>query len=131
MQHPFFEGNGRTTRAYIEQVADRAGIRIDWASFAGRHNEVMAAAAHLDQEPLRQALNTAITPAPPATVRKERVAGAVEPSVDEHRDATARLTRTHPDSILGRSTGQEGAGENPQTERGQAAGPAVERGREP
>lgn len=48
-------------------------------------------------------------------------------SVDEYREVTARLTRTHPDSIPDPITGPQGAGESPRVHR--ARGTGAERGR--
>jgi len=36
--HPFREGNGRTQRAFVEQVAAAAGHPIEWPSRIGRRN---------------------------------------------------------------------------------------------
>jgi fido (protein-threonine AMPylation protein) len=46
--HPFREGNGRTQRAFLQQLAEDAGYRIDWRTLdplhapQPRHQEVTA-----------------------------------------------------------------------------------------
>lgn len=37
--HPFREGNGRTQRAFLRQVAAAAGWRVDWSGLDARANE--------------------------------------------------------------------------------------------
>ncbi|MYM20462.1 hypothetical protein GSY69_10925 [Brevibacterium sp. 5221] len=59
--------------------------------------------------------------------RVTEAAQAAGMSVDEYRDVTARLNRTHPDSIQGPITGPQGAGESPRTNRTHDTG--AERGR--
>lgn len=39
--HPFREGNGRTTRLFIEQVAEKLDIEINWKIVAEEFNETM------------------------------------------------------------------------------------------
>jgi cell filamentation protein len=43
--HPFREGNGRTQRAFLGQLARDAGWRISWSEVDGRRNDAASAAA--------------------------------------------------------------------------------------
>lgn len=54
VRHPFREGNGRTLRAFLRQLAAAAGWRLDWSALsredninASRHNFVTASPDHL------------------------------------------------------------------------------------
>ncbi len=56
--HPFREGNGRTQRAFVAQLASDAGYLIDWQNFDERKNiEASKASFKGNIEPLRQLLN--------------------------------------------------------------------------
>lgn len=56
--HPFREGNGRTQRAFFEQLADDAGFTLAWQRLdAGRNIAASAAIMHGDPEPMRKMLN--------------------------------------------------------------------------
>lgn len=62
--HPFREGNGRTQRAFIGQLAADAGHTIAWEQLTPERNiETAVAAMRGDSAPLRQALGEIITPA--------------------------------------------------------------------
>ncbi len=55
--HPYREGNGRTVRLFLEDLADGAGHTLDWTrSSHERNNLVAIAAAHGDYEPARALL---------------------------------------------------------------------------
>jgi cell filamentation protein len=57
--HPFREGNGRTQRAFFEQLAHDAGFTIDWQQLeAVRNVEASAAIMRGDAEPMRKMLDT-------------------------------------------------------------------------
>ncbi len=60
--HPFREGNGRTQRAFFEQLAQDAGFTLDWQHLeAARNIEASAAIMHGDPEPMRKMLDTLVT----------------------------------------------------------------------
>lgn len=51
--HPFREGNGRTQRAFLGQLAREAGWRIAWSGLDARRNDIASSAAlHGDSQPL-------------------------------------------------------------------------------
>jgi cell filamentation protein len=50
-RHPFREGNGRTQRAFLRQLAAAAGWRVDWSGV--RHD--------VNAEASRRSLNTVTT----------------------------------------------------------------------
>lgn len=63
--HPFREGNGRTQRAYIRQLARRAGWDLDWHDLDSSQNiDASIASLNGNNEPLRQLLNARISPRP-------------------------------------------------------------------
>ena len=56
--HPFREGNGRTQRAFFEQLANEAGYSLDWQHLdANRNIAVSAAIMHGDADPMRKMLD--------------------------------------------------------------------------
>jgi cell filamentation protein len=60
--HPFREGNGRTQRAFFEQLAHDAGFTLTWQHLdATRNIETSAATMHGDTEPMRKLLDTLVT----------------------------------------------------------------------
>ena len=60
--HPFREGNGRTQRAFFEQLARDAGFNLDWHHLdATRNIEASAAIMRGDVEPMRKMLDTLVT----------------------------------------------------------------------
>jgi cell filamentation protein len=60
--HPFREGNGRTQRAFFEQLARDAGFTLDWQHLdAARNIEASAAIMRGDAEPMRKMLDTLVT----------------------------------------------------------------------
>jgi cell filamentation protein len=64
--HPFREGNGRTQRAFLAQLARDAGHPIRWAAMDPEINIVASHAAHRgDNEPLRTMLDQLVDPASP------------------------------------------------------------------
>jgi cell filamentation protein len=55
--HPFREGNGRSARIWIEDLAAAAGHTLDWDRSSAERNVLVAvAAAHGDLEPMRALL---------------------------------------------------------------------------
>lgn len=57
--HPFREGNGRTQRAFVAQLARDARHRLDWAAMDATENDTASRAANEgDLEPLRSMLDT-------------------------------------------------------------------------
>lgn len=60
--HPFREGNGRTQRAFFEQLTRDAGFTLDWQHLdAARNIEVSAAIMRGDAEPMGKMLDTLMT----------------------------------------------------------------------
>jgi cell filamentation protein len=60
--HPFREGNGRTQRAFFEQLARDAGFTVNWQHLdAARNVEASAAIMRGDAEPMQKLLDTLIT----------------------------------------------------------------------
>ena len=52
--HPFREGNGRTQRAFVSQLAASAGYSISWSRMDPERNRLASIASYLGQEgPLR------------------------------------------------------------------------------
>jgi cell filamentation protein len=59
--HPFREGNGRTQRAFLSQLARDAGFRLDWATVDRDANiDAARAAADGDLTPLRALLDPVV-----------------------------------------------------------------------
>jgi cell filamentation protein, protein adenylyltransferase len=62
--HPFREGNGRTRRAFLAQLARDAGYHIAWVRLhADRNVEASRASLHGDNQLLREMLNELVEPA--------------------------------------------------------------------
>jgi|ERR1039458_3437090 fido (protein-threonine AMPylation protein) len=60
--HPFREGNGRTQRAFFEQLAREAGYALAWQHLdAARNIEASAAVMRGDAEPMRKMLDTLVS----------------------------------------------------------------------
>jgi cell filamentation protein len=60
--HPFREGNGRTQRAFFEQLARDAGFTLNWQHLDGARNiDASAAIMRGDAEPMRKMLDMLIT----------------------------------------------------------------------
>jgi cell filamentation protein len=60
--HPFREGNGRTQRAFLQQLAQDASYRIDWRTLDPQENIDASRAAHRgDNQPLRAILAQLVT----------------------------------------------------------------------
>lgn len=56
--HPFREGNGRSTRAFLRQLAADAGWPLDWAGLNADANLHASVAAHQgDNDPMRALLD--------------------------------------------------------------------------
>lgn len=61
--HPFREGNGRTQRAFVAQLARDAGYPVRWAAMDAAENVAASRAAHRgDISPLRALLDKLIAP---------------------------------------------------------------------
>ncbi|WP_306215193.1 Fic/DOC family protein [Actinoplanes sp. RD1] len=61
--HPFREGNGRTQRAFLGQLAREAGWRVAWSTLdAAGNDRASAASLHGDEEPLRVLLDELVRP---------------------------------------------------------------------
>jgi cell filamentation protein len=69
--HPFREGNGRTQRAFLAQLARDAGFRIRWTEMDPETNVAASAAAHRGDSALLEAMLVGLvevfdnTPVPP------------------------------------------------------------------
>jgi cell filamentation protein len=62
--HPFREGNGRTQRAFLTQLARDAGFRLRWEGVDRDANvDAARAAADGDLAPLRALLDPVVQPA--------------------------------------------------------------------
>jgi cell filamentation protein len=60
--HPFGEGNGRTQRAFFEQLARKAGYTLEWQHLdAARNIEASVAIMRGDSEPMRKMLDTLVS----------------------------------------------------------------------
>jgi cell filamentation protein len=61
--HPFREGNGRTQRAFLGQLAREAGFAVRWARLDGAQN-IAASIAIMrgDPEPMRRLLDDLVEP---------------------------------------------------------------------
>ncbi|QYN41158.1 Fic family protein (plasmid) [Pseudonocardia sp. DSM 110487] len=64
--HPFREGNGRTQRAFLAQLARDAGYRVRWAAMDAEVNVAAAAAAHRGDNRLLRAMLEELVEAPGA-----------------------------------------------------------------
>jgi len=106
--HPFREGNGRTQRALIGQLAADAGYHLAWERLtAARNIETSVAAMRGDNAPLREAIGELISAQPPAGGRDRRAASFPVPA--------AYATREKPTPAQARSTARPKRG--PGTER--------------
>lgn len=70
--HPFREGNGRTQRAFVEQLAQAAGHDLDFSVISKERMIVASMAAHdqTDLGPMRRLFTDAIDPARRAALRE-------------------------------------------------------------
>jgi cell filamentation protein len=60
--HPFREGNGRTQRAFFEQLAREAGCTLAWQHLDATQNiEASAATVRGDSEPMRKMLDALVS----------------------------------------------------------------------
>jgi cell filamentation protein len=60
--HPFREGNGRTQRAFFEQLARRAGYTLEWQHLDAAGNiEASVVIMRGDSEPVRKMLDTLVS----------------------------------------------------------------------
>lgn len=63
MIHPHLEGNGRTSRLFVQQIAEHAGYRIDWTHVpATQLIDATIAAFRLEPEPLQRILHEVTHP---------------------------------------------------------------------
>ena len=68
--HPFREGNGRTQRSFLAQLARDAGFRLDWAAVDRDANiDAARAAADGDLAPMRALLAPVVRPVAHRTSR--------------------------------------------------------------
>lgn len=58
--HPFVEGNGRTQRIFLNDLATAAGLRVEWAQMP-HQNQVMAEAFTVGYRPVAAALRACVT----------------------------------------------------------------------
>jgi cell filamentation protein len=72
--HPFREGNGRTQRAFLSQLAHQAGHHLAWEQLNPKRNTQAARSSHQgDNQPLHELLDTLLEPrGEPRTDRPER-----------------------------------------------------------
>lgn len=60
--HPFREGNGRSIRVYLSQIAHNGGYRLQWAAMDPQENRLASRAAHDgDLKPLHTLLDRLLT----------------------------------------------------------------------
>jgi cell filamentation protein len=65
--HPFREGNGRTQRAFLGQLAHQAGYHLAWERLGGeRNNRASAASLRGDSRPLQAMLDDLVEPLSPS-----------------------------------------------------------------
>jgi cell filamentation protein len=65
--HPFREGNGRTQRAFVSQLAHDAGHHIDWVRMDPKQNTTASAASlHGDPSALQDMLDELVDPPHPS-----------------------------------------------------------------
>ena len=106
--HPFREGNGRTQRAFVGQLAEQAGYHLAWEKLTPERNvETAVAAMRGDNAPLRQALGE---------LDRARRQGRPGPAGRELPPPAAYATRRH---------GNAGATTRPPD--GPGASPGIER----
>jgi cell filamentation protein len=61
--HPFREGNGRTQRAFMAQLARDAGYLLDWSGLDAAQNEEASSKSLLgDNGPLERMLDARVDP---------------------------------------------------------------------
>jgi cell filamentation protein len=61
--HPFREGNGRTQRAFLNQLGEEAGWRLRWSRADSDENDAASRASLLgDPEPLRKMIGGIVEP---------------------------------------------------------------------
>lgn len=61
--HAFREGNGRTQREFMQQLANQAGYRLDWTQMTRSENDLASHAARAgDLAPLRQVYDRVAAP---------------------------------------------------------------------
>ena len=77
--HPFREGNGRTQRAFIGQLAEEAGYHIRWNDLSAARNNTASRAAHGgDNRPVRRLLAGITGSRTPAVEREQTLDPAAE-----------------------------------------------------
>lgn len=78
--HPFREGNGRTQRAFLGQLAASAGYTISWARMDPERNRLASIASYLGQDgPLRAMVADLTAPAATGRAPERPAAGPVAP----------------------------------------------------
>jgi cell filamentation protein len=94
--HPFREGNGRTQRAFLTQLARSAGHQLSWQGLDQQANIEASQAAHRgDNEPLRALLDRLVDRARsrPSSSHPARTASGTyrSPTEAQNQDATPRI----------------------------------------
>ncbi|MFC1407146.1 MULTISPECIES: Fic family protein [Streptacidiphilus] len=81
--HPFREGNGRTQRAFLGQLATAAGYTISWSRMDPERNRLASIASYLGQEgPLRAMFADLVTPAT-SRAKEQPIAGPAVAAVQQ------------------------------------------------
>jgi len=93
--HPFREGNGRTQRAFIDQLAAGGGYRLAWERMDPARNIEVSRAAHRgDERPMREMLSSLLET--PDAGEAQRLAAAAFPSPPRlHAQQTTAAARRY------------------------------------
>jgi cell filamentation protein len=133
--HLFREGNGRSQRIFLSQIAEHAGYSIDWEAVQGDRNDaVCRAAGHGDRAPMKAMLSEIVHPADQPRRGAVRRSGEVrrverEPSVARDSGAPTAASRGR-ERLSDRARSYVARNDREAHERSQAAKtnpPAVER----
>ncbi len=94
--HPFREGNGRTQRVFMEQLADRAGHELDFTIVSKERmaQASIAAREHGDLSMMRRMFDEISDPARSAMLR-ESIAGLEKLNFDWNNHYVATLAPGH------------------------------------
>jgi cell filamentation protein len=104
--HPFREGNGRTQRAFLAQLARAAGHPIRWGAMDPEVNIVASQAAHRgDNEPLAAMLDQLVDPASPPPPDQPQHPARTASSTYAPPAAGPRANRPEPGSEVPRPRG--------------------------
>jgi len=100
--HPFREGNGRTQRAFISQLAADAGYHIAWERLTQQRNlETSIAAMRGDNAPLRQALDELLS-----SDQRPRRPNPTAASFPQAAKAATQVSHTTPHRAAGHNRGE-------------------------